>query len=138
MTGPTGNSEFCFPSTSICPSASSRKTLRVLHGETKLTISFGASQSAYCIMMPIRSVLYYVSSIWINYDKNLGRDFKLKKRAARVISEANNHRRPVLSFFRPIRRSERSEPKMKIHERTSESWPKVEAAEWSLELRKTQ
>ena len=29
MTGPTGNSEFCFPSTSMFPSASPRGTLRV-------------------------------------------------------------------------------------------------------------
>ena len=29
MTGPSGNSEFCFPSTSMFPSASPRGTLRV-------------------------------------------------------------------------------------------------------------
>ena len=29
MTGPSGNSEFCFPSTSMFPSASPRETLRV-------------------------------------------------------------------------------------------------------------
>ena len=29
MTGPTGNSEFCFPTTSMFPSALPRETLRV-------------------------------------------------------------------------------------------------------------
>ena len=39
----------------------------------------------------IRSVLHYVSSIWTSCDKeNLNRIFKLQKRAARVISNANN------------------------------------------------
>ena len=42
MTGPTRNSEFCFPSTSMFPSASPQETLGVW-GETKLTVSFGAS-----------------------------------------------------------------------------------------------
>ena len=41
MTGPSGNSEFCFPSTSMFPSASPRGTERL--GETKLTVSLVAS-----------------------------------------------------------------------------------------------
>ena len=39
----------------------------------------------------IRSALHYVSSIWTSCDKeNLGGVFKLQKRAAREISDANN------------------------------------------------
>ena len=36
MTGPSGNSEFCFPSTSMFPSASPRGTLRVLGKQNSL------------------------------------------------------------------------------------------------------
>ena len=42
MTGPAGNSECYFPSTSMFPSASSRKTFEG-PGETKLTVSLRAS-----------------------------------------------------------------------------------------------
>ena len=44
----------------------------------------------FCNSM-IRSVLHYASSIWTCPDKeNLGRVLKLQKRAARVISDADN------------------------------------------------
>ena len=47
MTGPAGNSEFCFPSTSMFPSASLwNLTLRV--SGKKLTVSLGAT--AYCYL----------------------------------------------------------------------------------------
>ena len=47
----------------------------------------------------IRSVLHYVSSIWTSCDKeNLSRVFKLQKRAARVISDANNQASSVKLF----------------------------------------
>ena len=47
----------------------------------------------------IRSVLHYVSSIWTSCDKeNLSRVFKLQKRAARVISDANNQASSVRLF----------------------------------------
>ena len=47
----------------------------------------------------IRSVLHYVSSIWTSCDKeNLSRVFKLQKRAARVISDANNQASSVELF----------------------------------------
>ena len=49
----------------------------------------------------IRSVLHYVSSIWTSCDKeNLGRVLKLQKRAARVISDANNQASSVKLFNR--------------------------------------
>ena len=51
MTGPTGNSEFCFPL------ALPRKTLRV-SGKQILLFPLGPIISAYCIVM-IRSVLHY-------------------------------------------------------------------------------
>ena len=43
MTGPSGNREFCFPSTSMFPSASPLETLGV-SGRKKLTVSLEASQ----------------------------------------------------------------------------------------------
>ena len=43
MTGPEGNSEFCYPLTSMLPSASPRETLPEGLGETKLTVSLVAS-----------------------------------------------------------------------------------------------
>ena len=47
----------------------------------------------------IRSVLHYVSSIWTSCDKeNLSCVFKLQKRAARVISDANNQASSVKLF----------------------------------------
>ena len=47
----------------------------------------------------IRSVLYYVSSIWTSCDKeNLSRVLKLQKRAPRVISDANNQASSVKLF----------------------------------------
>ena len=47
----------------------------------------------------IRSVLHYVSLIWTSCDKeNLSRVFKLQKRAARVISHANNQASSVKLF----------------------------------------
>ena len=47
----------------------------------------------------IRSVLHYVISIWNSCDKeNLSRVFKLQKRAARVISDANNQASSVELF----------------------------------------
>ena len=47
----------------------------------------------------IRSALYYVSSIWTSCDKeNLSRVLKLQKRAARVISDANNQASSVKLF----------------------------------------
>ena len=49
----------------------------------------------------IRSVLHYVSSIWTNCDKeNLGRVLKLQKRAARIISNADNQASSVKLFNR--------------------------------------
>ena len=42
MTGPAGNCYFCFPSTSIFPSASPRKNIEGL-GETNVTVYLGAS-----------------------------------------------------------------------------------------------
>ena len=51
----------------------------------------------------IRSVLHYVSSIWTSYScdkENLSRVFKLQKRAARVISDANNQASSVKLFNR--------------------------------------
>ena len=49
----------------------------------------------------IRSVLHYVSSIWSSCDKeNLGRVLKLQKRAARVISDADNQASSVKLFNR--------------------------------------
>ena len=46
-----------------------------------------------------RSVLHYVSSIYTSCDKeNLRRVFKLQKRAARVISDANNQASSVKLF----------------------------------------
>ena len=49
----------------------------------------------------IRSVLHYVSSIWTSCDKeNLGRVLKLQKRAARVISDADNQASSVKLFNR--------------------------------------
>ena len=49
----------------------------------------------------IRSVLHYVSSIWTSCDKeNLGRALKLQKRAARVISDADNQASSVKLFNR--------------------------------------
>ena len=45
----------------------------------------------------IRSVLHYVSSIWTSSDKkNLG---KLQKRAARLISDANNQASTSIKLF---------------------------------------
>ena len=41
MTGPLGNSEFCFPRISMFPSTSSRETLRL--SETKFTVLLGTS-----------------------------------------------------------------------------------------------
>ena len=47
----------------------------------------------------IRSALHYVSSVWTSCDKeNLSRVFKLQKRAARVISDANNQASSVKLF----------------------------------------
>ena len=47
----------------------------------------------------IRSVLHYVSSIWTSFDKeNLSRVFKLQKRTARVISDANDQASSVKLF----------------------------------------
>ena len=49
----------------------------------------------------IRSVLHYVSSIWTSCDKeNLVRVLKLQKRAARVISDADNQASSVTLFNR--------------------------------------
>jgi len=49
----------------------------------------------------IRSVLHYVSSIWTSCDKeNLCRVLKLQKRAARVISDADNQTSSVKLFNR--------------------------------------
>ena len=49
----------------------------------------------------IRSVLHYVSSIWTSCDKeNLGRVLKLQKRAAKVISDADNEVSSVKLFNR--------------------------------------
>ena len=46
----------------------------------------------------IRSVLHYVSLIWTSCDKeNLGRVLKFQKRAARVISDVDNHASTVVS-----------------------------------------
>ena len=54
----------------------------------------------FCNSM-IRSVLHYVSSIWTSCDKeNLGRVLKLQKRAARVISDADNQASSVKLFNR--------------------------------------
>ena len=53
----------------------------------------------------IRSVLHYVSSIWTSCDKeNLSCVFKLQKRAARVISEANNQAPVVQTLDSSIQR----------------------------------
>ena len=47
----------------------------------------------------IRSLLHYVRSIWTSCDKeNLSRVLKLQKRAARVISDANNKASSVKLF----------------------------------------
>ena len=47
----------------------------------------------------IKSVLHHVSSIWTSCDKkNSGRVFKLQKRAARIISDANNQASSVKLF----------------------------------------
>ena len=47
----------------------------------------------------IRSLLHYVRSIWTSCDKeNVSRVFKLQKRAARVISDANNQASSVKLF----------------------------------------
>ena len=47
----------------------------------------------------IRSLLHYVRSIWTSCDKeNLSRVLKLQKRAARVISDANNQASSVKLF----------------------------------------
>ena len=43
MTGPAGNSEFCFPATSMFPSASPRETLRVSGKQNSLFPLIGAS-----------------------------------------------------------------------------------------------
>ena len=43
MTGPLGNSEFCFPWISMFPSTSSRETLRLSGRETKFTVPLGTS-----------------------------------------------------------------------------------------------
>ena len=49
----------------------------------------------------IRSVLHYISSIWTCCDKeDLGRVLKLQKRAARVISDADNQVSNVKLFNR--------------------------------------
>lgn len=54
----------------------------------------------FCNSM-FRSVLHYVSSIWTCPDKeNLGRVLKLQKRAARVISDADNQASSVKLFNR--------------------------------------
>ncbi|CAH3118109.1 unnamed protein product [Porites lobata] len=51
----------------------------------------------------IRSVLHYVSSIWTSCDKeNLNRIFKLQKRAARVISNANNQAAAGITPFHSL------------------------------------
>ena len=42
MTGPAGNSEFCFPSTSMFPSGSARETLRVSAGKQNSLFPFEA------------------------------------------------------------------------------------------------
>ena len=42
MTAPSGNSDFCFPSTSMFPLASPRETFEG-PGETKITVPLGAS-----------------------------------------------------------------------------------------------
>ena len=49
----------------------------------------------------IRSVLHYVSTMWISCDKqNLGRVSELRKTAARVISDADNQVSSVKLFNR--------------------------------------
>ncbi|CAH3165811.1 unnamed protein product, partial [Porites evermanni] len=51
----------------------------------------------------IRSVLHYVSSIWTSCDKeNLSRVFKLQKRAAKVISDANNQAAAGITPFHSL------------------------------------
>ena len=48
MTGPKGNSEFCFPSTSMFPSALPRETLRV---EGKQNSLFPLGPVVNCLML---------------------------------------------------------------------------------------
>ena len=70
----------------------------------------------------IRSVLHYVSSIWTSCDKeNLSRVFKLQKRAARVISDANNQASSVKLFnslqWLPLSKEEKIAKYCVAHER---------------------
>ena len=59
----------------------------------------GAGQGLLYYNTMVRSVLHYVSSIWTSCHKeNLSRVFKLQKRAARVISNANNQASRVKLF----------------------------------------
>lgn len=59
-----------------------------------------------------RSVLHYVSSIWNSYNtENLGRVFKVQKRAPRVLADTNNQASSVklfnslqwLSFYKEVK-----------------------------------
>ena len=54
MTGPSGNSEFCFPSTSMFPSASPRGTLRV---SGKQNSRFPLGPVIKCLLFPSGPVI---------------------------------------------------------------------------------
>ena len=61
MTGPSGNSEFCFPSTSMFPSASPRGTLRVSGKQNSL---FPLGPVIKCLMYShvVHSVIQYYNA----------------------------------------------------------------------------
>ena len=60
MTGPSGNSEFCFPSTSMLPSASPRGTLRVSGKQNSL---FPLGPVIKCLMITSSQIALKVTSL---------------------------------------------------------------------------
>ena len=64
MTGPLGNSEFCFPSTSMFPSASPRGTLRV-SGKQNSLFPLGPVIKCLIFNMAFANFLYY--ALYRNY-----------------------------------------------------------------------
>ena len=68
MTGPSGNSQFCFPSTSIFSSASPRGTLRVSGKQTSL---FPLGPVIKCLKKMLSNSSQFLSSEQLSEPKNL-------------------------------------------------------------------
>ena len=68
MTGPSGNSEFCFPSTSMFPSASPRGTLRV-----------SGKQNSLFPLGPVIKCLLFCTPTWPSHHVDANQEWSVEK-----------------------------------------------------------